>query len=204
MGVRVALPRFTIFVAPQRGRPGRPLRSEDLDSHELPLCWRLLAANNRDVARSATAYAELDACLDAIADLQVRITDAVAVATRAGRADWSWRLRLDGDDVAVSSRTYQRRLQCEAACSLFVVLVSDATLDVFGHGDAHGSANGVVAHVHAQPSAEAAVGETTGATDPGPDDGLADRPADRPADRSASAPNRPTTVGADKSGRPQP
>jgi uncharacterized protein YegP (UPF0339 family) len=192
MGVRVALPRFTIFVAPQRGRPGRPLRSEDLDSHELPLCWRLLAANNRDVARSATAYTELEACLDAIADLQARITDAVAVATRAGRADWSWRLRLDGDDVAVSSRTYQRRLQCEAACSLFVVLVGDATLDVFGHGDAHGSANGVVAHVHAQPSAPAAVGETTGVTDAAT------------ADRPTSPPNRPTTVGSDKSGRPQP
>jgi uncharacterized protein YegP (UPF0339 family) len=143
MGVRVALPRFTIFVAPQRGRPGRPLRSEDLDTPELPLCWRLLAANNRDVARSSTAYADLDACLDAVANLQARIGDAVTVAARAGRADWSWRLRLDGDDVAVSSRTYQRRLQCEAACALFVVLVRDATLDVFGHSDPHGSGNRV-------------------------------------------------------------
>ena len=135
----MALPRFTIFVAPQRGRPGRPLRSEDLGRPDLPLCWRLLAANNRDVARSATPYADLEACLDAVANLQARIGDVVAVAARAGRADWSWRLRLDGDDVAVSSRTYQRRLQCEAACALFVVLVRDATLDVFGHADAHGT-----------------------------------------------------------------
>jgi hypothetical protein len=162
MGVRVALPRFTIFVAPQRGRPGRPLRSEDLNTPELPLCWRLLAANNRDVARSARAYADLDACLDAVADLTARVADAVAVAARAGRADWSWRLRLDGDDVAVSSRTYQRRLQCEAACVLFVVLVRDATLDVFGHGEAHGSVNHVTAaHVHSQLSARSAADETT-------------------------------------------
>ena len=162
MGVRVALPRFTIFVAPQRGRPGRPLRSEDLNTPELPLCWRLLAANNRDVARSARAYSDLDACLDAVAGLQARITDAITVATRAGRADWSWRLRIDGDDVAVSSRTYQRRLQCEAACELFVVLVRDATLDIFGHGEAHGSANHVVtAHVYRQLSAGSAADETT-------------------------------------------
>ena len=148
----MALPRFTIFVAPQRGRPGRPLRTEDLDTPELPLCWRLLAANNRDVARSSTAYADLGACLAAVADLQARIADAVTVAARAGRADWSWRLRLDGDDVAVSSRTYQRRLQCEAACALFVVLVRDATLDVFGHANAHGPGNGVAqAHTPTSP-----------------------------------------------------
>src|SRR5215470_16354725 len=136
MGVRVALPRFTIFVAPQRGRPGRPMRTDDLDAPNLPLSWRLLAANNRDVARSAAPYADLTTCLDAVADLQSHIDDAVAVAARSGRADWSWRLRLDGRDVAVSSRTYQRRLQCEAACALFVALVRDATLDVFGHGEA--------------------------------------------------------------------
>jgi uncharacterized protein YegP (UPF0339 family) len=175
MGVRVAFPRFTIFVAPQRGRPGRPLRGEDLEARERPLCWRLLAANNRDVARSATAYRDLDACLEAVAQLQGRIADAVAVAARAGRADWSWRLRLDGDEVAVSSRTYQRRLQCEAACALFVVLVRDATLDVFGPAEAHGSGSGV-------PSAHAP-------TSPAP---------------IRAAPIRSTLARTDKSGTPQP
>jgi hypothetical protein len=175
MGVRVALPRFTIFVAPQRGRPGRPLRNEDLDLPGLLLCWRLLAANNRDVARSATTYPDLDACLGAVADLQARIGDAVAVAARAGRSDWSWRLRIDGDDVAVSSRTYQRRLQCEAAWALFVVLVRDATLDVFGHADAQRSGNRP-ALARAHPS-----------------------PAPIP-----SASIRKTPVRADKSGTPQP
>jgi hypothetical protein len=177
MGVRVALPRFTIFVAPQRGRPGRPLRGEDLELPELLLCWRLLAANNRDVARSATACSDLDVCLDAVAYLQARIGDASAVAARAGRADWSWRLRLDGADVAVSSRTYQRRLQCEAACALFVVLVRDATLDVFGHGNAHGSNNGVA-------SARAPTSPAPAPVPPGT--------------------IRATPVRADKSGTPQP
>ncbi|HEY7176619.1 MAG TPA: hypothetical protein VH442_17035, partial [Micromonosporaceae bacterium] len=130
-GVRVALPRFTIFIAPQRGKPGRPMRAEDLDASDQPLSWRLLAANNRDVARSAMPHPDLLTCLQAVAELQGRVDDTVAVAARSGRADWSWRLRLEGRDVAVSSRTYQRRLQCEAACTLFVGLVHDATVDVF-------------------------------------------------------------------------
>jgi uncharacterized protein YegP (UPF0339 family) len=125
----VALPRFTIFVAPERGRPGRPLRAEDLQATGIHLSWRLLAANNRDVARSALAYGALADCLDAVAELRERVGDAMAVSTRTGRADWSWRLRLDARDIAVSSRTYQRRLQCEAACSLFVVLVPLAAVE---------------------------------------------------------------------------
>jgi len=112
------------------------MRTDDLDIPDLLLSWRLLAANNRDVARSAAPYPDLTSCLEAVAKLQSQIDDAVAVAARSGRADWSWRLRMDGRDAAVSSRTYQRRLQCEAACALFVALVRDATLDVFGHGEA--------------------------------------------------------------------
>ena len=131
----MATPRFAIFVAPQRGRPGRPVRSEDLESSDVMLCWRMLAANNRDVARSAIGYSDLAACLKAVAGLQSRVDEAVTMAARSGRADWSWRLRLDGEDIAVSSRTYQRRLQCEAACALFVGLVRDATFDVVGPGE---------------------------------------------------------------------
>jgi hypothetical protein len=39
----------------------------------------------------------------------------------------------------MSSRTYQRRLQCEAACALFVTLVRDATTDMFEHIAATGA-----------------------------------------------------------------
>jgi uncharacterized protein YegP (UPF0339 family) len=90
--------------------------------------WRMLAANNREVARSASTFADIASCVQAVHDLQCGVSDAVAVASRGGRADWSWRLRLDDVEVAASSRTYQRRLQCEAACTLFVELVPDAEL----------------------------------------------------------------------------
>jgi hypothetical protein len=88
----------------------------------------LLAANNRDVARSAAGFADVSMCVGAIERLQRDVLAGVVMATRSGRADWSWRLRIDGLDAAVSSRTYQRRLQCEAACALFVDLVPTATL----------------------------------------------------------------------------
>jgi hypothetical protein len=95
----------------------------------------MLAANNRDVARSADAFPDVATCVAAIERLQREVCAAVIVASRVGRADWSWRLRLEAVDIAVSSRTYQRRLQCEAACALFVELVPDATLvDVWTSG----------------------------------------------------------------------
>jgi hypothetical protein len=106
----VAQARFAVFV-----RPGAT-----------SLGWRFLAANNRDVAHSPGDFAGLAACLAAARELRDHVADAVPVSTRVGRAEWVWRLRLDTVEVAVSSRTYGRRLQCEAACALFVSLVPEA------------------------------------------------------------------------------
>jgi hypothetical protein len=152
----VALARFTVYVAPIAGRPGRPLRPDD-DPARTPVGWRLLAANNRDVARSAHHYPDVATCLDAVCALRRDLGDGVIVATRAdasGRAEWpgvtlpgrphaiwAWLLRVGpvggvgGADqtgtgaIAISSRGYQRRLQCEAAGALFVALVPDAAID---------------------------------------------------------------------------
>jgi hypothetical protein len=124
----VATARFTIYIAPSRGRPGRPFLADDVAEPGARFGWRMLAANNREVARSAATFADVETCIEAVDDLHTYISGAVAVASRTGRADWSWRLRIDGVDVAASSRTYQRRLQCEAACALFVELVPTADL----------------------------------------------------------------------------
>jgi uncharacterized protein YegP (UPF0339 family) len=124
----VATARFTMYIAPSRGRPGRPLAPDDRVEAGAQIGWRMLAANNREVARSAATFSSVEDCVEAVVRLQREVRDSVAIASRIGRADWSWRLRLDGEDVAASSRTYQRRLQCEAACALFVELVPEATL----------------------------------------------------------------------------
>jgi uncharacterized protein YegP (UPF0339 family) len=124
----VATARFTIYIAPSRGRPGRPLAADEDVESDARFGWRMLAANNREVARSASTFADVVSCVEAVRHLRRNVSDALAVASRTGRADWSWRLRISGVDEAASSRTYQRRLQCEAACALFVDLVPDAEL----------------------------------------------------------------------------
>jgi hypothetical protein len=107
--------------------------------------WRLLAANNRDVARSAYHYPDVDTCVEAVCALRRGLREGTIVATRAdavGRAEWpgitlpgrahaiwTWLLRLGDHAAAVSSRGYQRRLQCEAAGALFLSLVPDAVVE---------------------------------------------------------------------------
>jgi uncharacterized protein YegP (UPF0339 family) len=115
----VALARFTTYVARDRAHPREIIKGYG---------WRLLAANNRDVARSARLFADVDECVVAIAALRREFDRSVPVSLRIGRSEWSWRLRLDDMDVAVSSRSYQRRLQCTAACELFLELVPQAAV----------------------------------------------------------------------------
>jgi hypothetical protein len=90
--------------------------------------WRLLSSNNRDLGRAAITFPDVPSCQLMIRRLQLLVAEAATVQLRAGRVDWSWRVRLDGADVAVSSRTYQRRIQAESACAIFLSLVPDATV----------------------------------------------------------------------------
>lgn len=122
----VATARFTIYIAPGHGRPGRPLTVDAVIDDGSRFGWRLLAANNREVARSTITFPDVPASLEAIGLLQARHRDGVLTAARSGRAEWTWRLRVDSIDLAMSSRAYQRRLQCEAAGALFMDLVTDA------------------------------------------------------------------------------
>ena len=115
----MALARFTTYVARDRANPRETPKG---------FGWRLLAANNRDVARSARLFEDVEECLSAIKALRRDFDRAIPVLLRIGRSEWSWRLRIDDADVAVSSRSYQRRLQCNAACDLFMELLPQATI----------------------------------------------------------------------------
>jgi hypothetical protein len=90
--------------------------------------WRLLATNNRDLGRAAAPFPDVPACLASIGTLRRAFRAAVPVATRDGRAVWTWRVQLDGLDLAVSSRGYQRRVQAEHACAIFLDLVPAAAV----------------------------------------------------------------------------
>jgi hypothetical protein len=118
----VASARFELYL-PARREP---------DPGELPgpaeVTWRLLSSNNRDLGRAAGTFADAAACLVTVRRLQRRVHESVAIQLRAGRVAWTWRVRLDGADIAVSSRTYQRRVQAESACAVFLGLVPLATV----------------------------------------------------------------------------
>jgi hypothetical protein len=89
--------------------------------------WRLLSGNNRDLGRAASAFPDTRSCLTAVRELRRMLPGAVvAVGSPDGRGRWTWRIRLDSVEVAVSSRGYQRRVQAEAACRVFLSLVADA------------------------------------------------------------------------------
>ena len=88
--------------------------------------WRLLSSNNRDLGRAATAFPDAPSCQLMVRRLQSLVGEVAVVQQRAGRVDWCWRVRLNGLDIAVSSRTYQRRIQAQSACAVFLALVPEA------------------------------------------------------------------------------
>ena len=90
--------------------------------------WRLLSNNNRDLGHAAEIFEDIDLCGAAVEFLRQHAEHAVPVSLRSGRADWTWRVQIGEATVAVSSRRYQRRVQAEYACGVFLGLVAGAVL----------------------------------------------------------------------------
>src|SRR5262245_22548288 len=82
--------------------------------------WRFLSANNRRLGQSARVFSDLDSCWAAVRQLRERLDGLSMVTARDGLRQWVWRVRLDGLDLAVSSRSYQRRVEADHACASFV------------------------------------------------------------------------------------
>lgn len=94
-----------------------------------PFTWRMLSANNRSIGRSAHRFRTFEECLDAVHNLRERAADAVVVTRRDGPTqEWTWRLSLDGYEVANSGRSYQRRVMAEAAGESFSALIPEAII----------------------------------------------------------------------------
>jgi uncharacterized protein YegP (UPF0339 family) len=82
--------------------------------------WRFIAANNRELARSSDAEDEGDA-LAALADLRLGLAAASAVLYLDPMGRWRWDLQTAGGGRVQASRGYQRRTECEAALSQFLL-----------------------------------------------------------------------------------
>ncbi|MBB5805665.1 hypothetical protein F4560_005433 [Saccharothrix ecbatanensis] len=84
--------------------------------------WRFLSANNRSLGQSAIVFPTVEACVHSVDELRERLIDSTTTMSRDAKL-WSWRLRLEGCVLAVSSRSYHRRIQAQYACRSFLELV---------------------------------------------------------------------------------
>ncbi len=88
--------------------------------------WRLVAANNRSIARASGMFGSVTECAQDIAELSAQLDQAVASVsfqpgTEASTAShWSWTVQLADRPVAVSIHRYQRRIECERALRYFL------------------------------------------------------------------------------------
>jgi uncharacterized protein YegP (UPF0339 family) len=92
------------------------------------LSWRLLATNNRDLARAPGGYPDAEACRVAISELQATVGRAEPITVRSGPSSWGWRLMIGDRVVVVASRLYQRRIQAEQAAAVALDLIPTAEL----------------------------------------------------------------------------
>lgn len=75
--------------------------------------WRLLGGNNRELGRSATVYADKMAAADSVRRVQRAVEVAKAALTlEPGSGNWTWKLDLDGEVIAVSGRGFRREREC--------------------------------------------------------------------------------------------
>jgi hypothetical protein len=96
------------------------------------VAWRILAANNRSMARSAKLYESLSTCLDAAKLLSEQgASGSITFESRGSR--WCWTLLVAGEPLAVSTHEYQRRIECVRAARQFqnaIVEIAPDLVDV--------------------------------------------------------------------------
>lgn len=83
--------------------------------------WRIVAANNRPLGRSAARFSSLTECVAAVHLLRTEVARAIgAVSLDPARGHWLWTLTLDQQMVAASVHDYERRIECVRALAQFI------------------------------------------------------------------------------------
>jgi hypothetical protein len=89
----------------------------------------LVSANNRELGRCARAFENLAACQTTVIQLRERIENVRALLAMADvTGTWTWRVELDGRDVATAGRSYQRQRECHYNLGLFLAAVPVALI----------------------------------------------------------------------------
>jgi hypothetical protein len=94
--------------------------------HQSMWCaWRLLSANNRELGRSYTTFADAAACAAAVALIRSHIVDAEAAIVAGLRTGlWHWEVGVNATPIAISARSFTRQRECEHNLEQFLAGVN--------------------------------------------------------------------------------
>jgi hypothetical protein len=91
--------------------------------------WRVCGANHRELGRGSSVHPDLEAALRSVEDLRANAGSAVisyAIAPSGGL--WSWRMTIDAEPVATSSRAYFRQREAAYAAAAFTAAIAVAVI----------------------------------------------------------------------------
>ncbi|HJQ44586.1 MAG TPA: hypothetical protein VJ831_15960 [Jatrophihabitantaceae bacterium] len=88
--------------------------------------WRLVAANNRVLGRSARTFGSIADCRVGAAEMHDRVRQVVTSLATDVRGQWTWTASLDGELIAQSAHPYLRRIDCVRTLALFLAGVASA------------------------------------------------------------------------------
>lgn len=119
----MAQPRFLVVAGTSRGTVAGP--ADVL----VPVVWRLVGGNNRELGRGPGPFPGHAACCEAIDRLK-RVIDRANPIVAVGRSTsaWGWRLELDGERIAMAGRSYLRQRECQYSLAHFIAAVPDARI----------------------------------------------------------------------------
>lgn len=119
-GIMVQHSRFVFLAAPMP-------ESKDGDGSAEGILWMLVSPNNRPLGRGTTYHETYSSCRQSVLDLQANCDRVKPVETTVElTGQWSWRIELDGEPVAVSSRSYLRARECSYNLERFLEAVPKA------------------------------------------------------------------------------
>jgi hypothetical protein len=91
--------------------------------------WRLSGGNHRELGRSAAVHPDRQSVVQAVERLRGSVDRAMVtyVISPTG-GQWTWRMTVDGEPVATSSRAYFRQRECAYSSQVFLSAVGTGAI----------------------------------------------------------------------------
>jgi hypothetical protein len=91
------------------------------------VAWRVLAANNRPLGRSAQAFGSFEDARQDATRMQAALDELVpTISLGDAVGHWTWQLAMRAQAVACCVHEYQRRIECARSLEQFVAAVRTA------------------------------------------------------------------------------